>query len=48
MIIIDPKNKKLKENYIHIKHDFEIKCKNYFLQVSKPYFKYLKEYFKIV
>ena len=48
MIIIDTKNKQIKEDYISVKRDFEIKCRNYFLQVSKPYYKYLREYFKLI
>ncbi len=48
MIIIESKNKQLKEDYKNVKQEFEIKCRNYFLQVSKPYFKYLKDYFKLI
>lgn len=47
-ILTDPNNDKLKEEYITVKQEFELKCKNYFLQVSKPYFKYLKDFFKLI
>jgi hypothetical protein len=48
MILIDKKNKKLHEDYKNLKQEFELKCKNYFLQVSKRYSKYLREYFKLI
>jgi len=48
MILIDKKNKKLYEDYKNLKQEFELKCKNYFLQVSKRYSKYLREYFKLI
>ena len=48
MLIINSKDKKLQDEYVIVKKEFELKCRNYFLQVSKPYFKYLKEYFKLI
>ena len=48
MLIIDNKDKKLQDEYVIVKKEFELKCRNYFLQVSKPYFKYLKMYFKLI
>lgn len=48
MMIIENKNNKIKEDYKIVKQEFEIKCRNYFLQISKPYFKYLREYFKLI
>ena len=52
MIIIDhelkEENIKLKEQYSELKQQFELKCKNYFIQVSKPFLKYLKSYFKLI
>jgi len=48
MLIIDNKNIKLQDEYVIVKKEFELKCRNYFLQVSKPYFKYLREYFKLI
>ena len=41
-------NSKLKEQYTELKQQFELKCKNYFIQVSKPFLKYLKSYFKLI
>ena len=34
--------------YLKQKQNFETKCKNFFLEVSKPYSEYLKNYFKLV
>ena len=41
-------NSKLKKEYTELKQQFELKCKNYFIQVSKPFLKYLKSYFKLI
>ena len=38
----------LKKEYKQLKIDFEIKCKEYFMQIAKPYFKYLKSYFQLI
>lgn len=49
LIIINSKNNdKLIKEYNELKEQFEIKCKNYFIQVSKPFLKYLKSYFKLI
>lgn len=38
----------LKKNYKELKQQFESKCKNYFIQISKPFYKYLKSNFKLI
>jgi hypothetical protein len=47
-ILVTDYSDKLKEDYIKMKLQFELKCKNFFIEVSKPYFKYLKIYFKLI
>jgi predicted nuclease with TOPRIM domain len=48
LIFIDDQNENLKGEYKILKQEFELKCRNYFLQISKPYYKYLTDYFKLV
>ena len=52
--IIMEKNKakestvKVESEYNDLKQQFETKCKNYFIQISKPFYKYLKSNFKLI
>jgi hypothetical protein len=48
MIIINMDNIELKKEYTELKKQFELKCKNYFIQVTKPFLSYLKSYFKLI
>jgi hypothetical protein len=47
-ILVTDYTDKLKDDYTKLKLQFELKCKNFFIEVSKPFFKYLKTYFKLV
>jgi hypothetical protein len=41
-------NKKLNKEYYELKEQFELKCKNYFIDKTKLFFEYLKNNFRFI